>query len=107
MAKIKHHERTVHMKTSSTQTSDKTFDDKYVQVYSSKLLDDKKMKTDQECNVEVEKYPCYYCGINIVSENYLYEHKRKRRGMSRMIRILGLPAPGLRKFLKFSTARQP
>ena len=35
VANLKHHERTVHMKTSSTQTSDKTFDDKFVQLQTS------------------------------------------------------------------------
>ena len=95
------------MKNSSTQTSDKTCYDKFVQVYSSKLLDDKGMPTDQESNSEVENYPWYYCGINILSKNHLYEHRRKCFGMARMFGILGLPAPGFKEFLKFSSARQP
>ena len=54
VAKLKHHERKVHMKTSSIQTSDKTLDDKFVQVYSSKLLKVKAMQANQEVTLKLK-----------------------------------------------------
>ena len=107
LPKRKNHERAIHVTSSSTQTSDNKCYDKNVQAYVSKLLEDKDIQTDEESSPTVEKYPCFYCGINIVIENHLYEHRIKCRGMVRMVSIHGLPDPGFREILSLYASRQP
>ena len=90
---LKCHERMFHMVTNSVQTDDKEVEDKIVQSCWNESLVDKEVQTNEEKVLEVEKYPCFYCGINIVSENHLNEHRRKCRGTSKMFGELGLPPP--------------
>ena len=107
MIKLKIHESTSHMETHSTQTTVKEFDDKTVQTFSFEFSCDESVQTIEENIPMIEKYPCYYCGINIVSEHHLSEHKRKCRGSSRMCGVLGLPVPRFRPPANLSTFMQP
>ena len=67
--------------------------EKRVQTPQYENNQDKCIQTIGPKELQKEKYPCHYCGINIVSDNHLNEHRRKCRGMYRMTGILGLPAP--------------
>ena len=80
-----------HVTTISTQTSEKVSDDKSVQSDTLGSLKNMFTQTFEESDLELEKYPCYYCGIDIVSENHLSAHRIKCRGMSRVFGELGLP----------------
>ena len=86
------HNRILHATAIGTQTEEKEFDDKVVQTLAADFSCDKTMQTIQDEKPRSEKYPCYYCGINIVSESHLNEHKRKCRGTSRICGVLGLPS---------------
>ena len=87
LLKLKNHGRNFHMKSNTSQTEVKVLEEKNVQVLNSAFSSDKDVQT---CHI-MEKYPCFYCKINIVSENHLSEHRRKCRGTSRMVGIVGLP----------------
>jgi hypothetical protein len=110
LAKLKLHERSYHVTNSSTQTNEKECDDKSVQSNTHEYLNDMFTQTYEGSDLEVEKYPCYYCGINIVSDNHLNAHRIKCRGMSRVFGELGLPVPVPRRFppsLNPSMLQQP
>ena len=102
--KLKAHVRSTHETVNSTQTDVTELDDKSVQTLHSEFNQDKNIQTIEEEDVEIQKYPCFYCGINIVSRNHLNEHKRKCHGMSRMCGVLGLPAP-IRFFQSLNPSR--
>ena len=91
--KLKVHERSFHEINNSTQTDDKELNDKLVQTLHYENYQDECIQTIDPKELEQEKYPCYYCGINVVSVNHLNEHRRKCRGMSRLTGKVGLPAP--------------
>ena len=90
---LKSHERMYHMKSNSVQTDVKDMEDKSVQYFSYEILCDKEVQTNDEKIHKIEKYPCFYCGINIVGQNHLNEHKGKCRGSSKMFGEVGLPPP--------------
>ena len=54
------------METNSVQTDDKNMEDKMVQSFWNEFLLDRGVQTNEEKMLEVQKYPCFYCGINIV-----------------------------------------
>ena len=91
LIKLKNHERTFHMKPNSSQTEVKILEDKIVQVLNYEFCSEKNVQTVEETCHRLVKYPCFYCKINIVSENHLNEHRRKCRGTSRMVGVVGLP----------------
>ena len=91
LGKLKQHVISVHVTSTSTQTSIKESDDKSVQSDMLGSLNNMVTQTFEERDLEVEKYPCYYCGIDIVSEKHLIAHRIKCRGMSRVFGELGLP----------------
>ena len=70
---LKNHVITFHIDSKSTQTEEKLQDDKAVQSFQSEFSSDKKVQTIEETRLEIKmtkeefkKYPCFYCGINIV-----------------------------------------
>ena len=91
LGKLKQHVISFHVTSISTQTSVKVSDDKSVQSDTLSSFKNMFTQTFEESDLEVQKYPCYYCGINIVSENHLNAHRIKCRGMSREFGELGLP----------------
>jgi hypothetical protein len=38
------------------------------------------LSSDAKLMVEFQKYPCYYCGVNIAGEDHLENHRHKCRG---------------------------
>ena len=100
-AKLKQHERTIHMTNSSTQTSDIQYDDKNVQAYVSKLLEEKNMQTENALKTdhteelinskEYEKYSCFYCEKDIASEAFLLEHSVACHGATEKPSLFSFP----------------
>ena len=96
LQKLKSHETT-----NSAQTDEKKVEDKTVQHSRSELLIDIAVQTLEE-NIDeaevtqeesFEKYPCFYCGINIASDYHLSEHGRKCRGTTKLFGVVGRSMP--------------
>ena len=73
LSKLKSHLRINHTDVKCTQTDEVELVDQHVQLFASEFSDDKCVQTFEEfSSVEedkseevFEKYPCFYCGINI------------------------------------------
>ena len=89
---FKLHERAVHMSSSLAQTEETVQKDKCVQFSVQEFSEDKTVQTlESKAHVVTSKYPCFYCSINIVSDNHLSEHKVRCRGTANMFCQPGLP----------------
>ena len=47
---------------------------------TDKKDDNSNLASEVKVKVEFQKYPCYYCGINIAGEYHLEQHRYKCRG---------------------------
>ena len=87
LLKLNSHYKLCHMKASFTQTLETVLEDKSVQSNTEEFYSDKQVQTS---SAEFQKFPCFYCNINIVGEYHLQEHRIKCRGSTKM-GIAGVP----------------
>ena len=69
-----------HTRNTATQTEVKITVHQKVQVKNSDFEKDETVETSENAIIEFKKYPCFYCAIDIISENHLKEHKEKCHG---------------------------
>ena len=88
-----------HTGSKSAQTEEKELEEKGVQCENANSPNDISVQTDNfpgkdfQMEGKFEKYPCYYCQINIANKHHLLDHIRKCRGTSHMFVEAGLPKP--------------
>ena len=90
---LKKHKKTYHLESCSisTQTVEITVEEKLVQTSKVESITvDKPTQTVDEkaAEQEFQKYPCFYCDINIANEYHLMEHIVKCRGSHRLFPFL-------------------
>ena len=95
--KLKCHERSFHKNSYTSQTDEIVLRNQIVQANIIKPTSDKVMQypLEEDCKVieeEFQKYPCFYCGINIANNMHLSHHRRKCRGTTNMFSTVRLPS---------------
>ena len=95
--KLKLHEKASHTSSTSSQTTEIALRNQTVQANLMKPTTDKEIQYPLEEEVivfeeEFQKYPCFYCGINITNNIHLSDHRRKCRGTTNMFSTVGLPS---------------